>query len=148
PLLENVNRTLAAALKNEKPAISADTATTSQPAQGGQLAAIAGRNDSLANDTSAAAVAAANNPLFEVMQPSIGQGANGQPMLRPGATIGYVALKDTARVNAYFNHPAVASVIPSNVKLDRKSTRLNSSHVKISYAVFCLKKKTNNNNTS
>src|SRR5690606_41513447 len=28
------------------------------------------------------------------------------------------------------------------LKLDRKSTRLNSSHVKISYAVFCLKKKT------
>src|SRR5207249_12178418 len=27
--------------------------------------------------------------------------------------------------------------------LDRKSTRLNSSHVSISYAVFCLKKKTN-----
>src|SRR5690606_39856677 len=27
---------------------------------------------------------------------------------------------------------------------DRKSTRLNSSHVKISYAVFCLKKKTRN----
>src|SRR5436309_12115758 len=26
---------------------------------------------------------------------------------------------------------------------DRKSTRLNSSHVKISYAVFCLKKKKN-----
>src|SRR5690606_41031729 len=27
------------------------------------------------------------------------------------------------------------------VKIDRESTRLNSSHVKISYAVFCLKKK-------
>src|SRR5690349_24125426 len=27
---------------------------------------------------------------------------------------------------------------------DRKSTRLNSSHVEISYAVFCLKKKTKN----
>src|SRR5690606_39949329 len=27
--------------------------------------------------------------------------------------------------------------------LDRKSTRLNSSHVKISYAVYCLKKKNN-----
>src|SRR5690349_25071292 len=27
---------------------------------------------------------------------------------------------------------------------DRKSTRLNSSHVEISYAVFCLKKKNNN----
>src|SRR5690606_41113111 len=29
---------------------------------------------------------------------------------------------------------------------DRKSTRLNSSHVKISYAVFCLKKKKKNAN--
>src|SRR5690606_41135091 len=29
--------------------------------------------------------------------------------------------------------------------VDRKSTRLNSSHVKISYAVFCLKKKKKNN---
>src|SRR3989442_9823534 len=28
--------------------------------------------------------------------------------------------------------------------LDRKSTRLNSSHVRISYAVFCLKKKNKN----
>src|SRR5690625_6727167 len=28
---------------------------------------------------------------------------------------------------------------------DRKSTRLNSSHVAISYAVFCLKKKNRNN---
>src|SRR5437773_10764661 len=28
---------------------------------------------------------------------------------------------------------------------DRKSTRLNSSHITISYAVFCLKKKKNNN---
>src|SRR5690606_41618020 len=27
------------------------------------------------------------------------------------------------------------------IGIDRKSTRLNSSHVKISYAVFCLKKK-------
>src|SRR6266480_5081717 len=29
---------------------------------------------------------------------------------------------------------------------DRKSTRLNSSHMSISYAVFCLKKKKNTNN--
>src|SRR5438445_4816760 len=31
---------------------------------------------------------------------------------------------------------------------DRKSTRLNSSHANISYAVFCLKKKTKNDQTS
>src|SRR5256885_2559015 len=30
-----------------------------------------------------------------------------------------------------------------DVRLDRKSTRLNSSHLVISYAVFCLKKKKN-----
>src|SRR3712207_7930102 len=30
-------------------------------------------------------------------------------------------------------------------RADRKSTRLNSSHANISYAVFCLKKKTDNN---
>src|SRR5690606_41044801 len=35
-----------------------------------------------------------------------------------------------------------------NTKGDRKSTRLNSSHVKISYAVFCLKKKTRTNTAS
>src|SRR5699024_12278589 len=32
--------------------------------------------------------------------------------------------------------------------IDRKSTRLNSSHVSISYAVFCLKKKRNAHNIS
>src|SRR5690606_40011115 len=40
------------------------------------------------------------------------------------------------------NPPIVANNAALEVVfLDRKSTRLNSSHVKISYAVFCLKKK-------
>src|SRR5204863_2685036 len=34
-------------------------------------------------------------------------------------------------------------VVAAIVATDRKSTRLNSSHVEISYAVFCLKKKKN-----
>src|SRR5690606_40671949 len=34
-----------------------------------------------------------------------------------------------------------ADVVHVTYNTDRKSTRLNSSHVKISYAVFCLKKK-------
>src|SRR5256885_10273925 len=39
--------------------------------------------------------------------------------------------------------------IPSQVlPEDRKSTRLNSSHLVISYAVFCLKKKKKNKNTT
>src|SRR6266511_5385571 len=37
--------------------------------------------------------------------------------------------------------PAVHCAMCSERSRDRKSTRLNSSHVKISYAVFCLKKK-------
>src|SRR5690606_37990891 len=36
----------------------------------------------------------------------------------------------------------------ANAGVDRKSTRLNSSHVKISYAVFCLKKKTTTRTSS
>src|SRR3712207_8133686 len=32
---------------------------------------------------------------------------------------------------------------PVQAEIDRKSTRLNSSHANISYAVFCLKKKNN-----
>src|SRR5690349_23702903 len=40
-----------------------------------------------------------------------------------------------------------ASLMQTEVALsDRKSTRLNSSHVEISYAVFCLKKKKKNIN--
>src|SRR5205814_10555590 len=34
----------------------------------------------------------------------------------------------------------------TSCRIDRKSTRLNSSHLGISYAVFCLKKKKNNSN--
>src|SRR5436309_6431030 len=39
--------------------------------------------------------------------------------------------------------PTVSSLagVAREADRDRKSTRLNSSHVKISYAVFCLKKK-------
>src|SRR5690625_6987163 len=36
---------------------------------------------------------------------------------------------------------ANATIVETETSLDRKSTRLNSSHVAISYAVFCLKKK-------
>src|SRR5690606_40054723 len=40
------------------------------------------------------------------------------------------------------------SELIGNIQRDRKSTRLNSSHVKISYAVFCLKKKKKNKITN
>src|SRR3989442_9919050 len=40
-------------------------------------------------------------------------------------------------------HRRAAKRVTSGADGDRKSTRLNSSHVRISYAVFCLKKKKN-----
>src|SRR5699024_11806427 len=40
------------------------------------------------------------------------------------------------------NSNEIHSVVSPLPNQDRKSTRLNSSHVSISYAVFCLKKKT------
>src|SRR3712207_7850918 len=48
-----------------------------------------------------------------------------------------------------FSGPQLRALIDEArlVRQDRKSTRLNSSHANISYAVFCLKKKNNNTNT-
>src|SRR5688572_32344847 len=45
----------------------------------------------------------------------------------------------------FFNGPTHARRIVEQLHQDRKSTRLNSSHSQISYAVFCLKKKNNTN---
>src|SRR5690606_42086491 len=48
---------------------------------------------------------------------------------------------DGAAVGEHGGHPDDEVAQGAVGLLDRKSTRLNSSHVKISYAVFCLKKK-------
>src|SRR5690349_22184397 len=47
-------------------------------------------------------------------------------------------------VPAKFSELVFRSVVTRVLTTDRKSTRLNSSHVEISYAVFCLKKKNQN----
>src|SRR5688572_32122704 len=63
----------------------------------------------------------------------------GRPAVADPAPITTVAVGNnpfTVGVNTVTNRLYV-----SNVNEDRKSTRLNSSHSQISYAVFCLKKK-------
>src|SRR3712207_7813195 len=47
--------------------------------------------------------------------------------------------KLNCKVISYVSEPEVLEI--AKKKEDRKSTRLNSSHANISYAVFCLKKK-------
>src|SRR5690242_10001105 len=66
----------------------------------------------------------------------------------PSRGVGEIA-KQTKSVGGYLNaatiydHTSYYTVLPASGFRDRKSTRLNSSHMSISYAVFCLKKKNN-----
>src|SRR5256885_14904840 len=59
--------------------------------------------------------------------------------------IGHIRIKIgegvTGWVAEHKSAVALASKAAADKRLDRKSTRLNSSHLVISYAVFCLKKK-------
>ncbi|MEH6306556.1 protein translocase subunit SecDF [Olivibacter sp. CPCC 100613] len=124
PLLENINRTLASTLKTDTKSntSTADTAVK-DTATGGRLASLGGNkaagSDSTKKDSSTVALEQARNqnPLFAVLSPNVGQGAQGQQMLGQGPVIGYVLQKDTARVNAYFNSAEIKAIIPGNVKL-------------------------------
>src|SRR5690606_5451397 len=49
--------------------------------------------------------------------------------------------KSVNKVEIYDEDATKENITTGFKSIDRKSTRLNSSHVKISYAVFCLKKK-------
>src|SRR5690625_7064623 len=79
-------------------------------------------------------------------------GYTGQVSLGQIFFLGMGAYVTAYGVNADWNIVVVflAAVILTGISgvivaQDRKSTRLNSSHVAISYAVFCLKKKKKNN---
>src|SRR5690606_19442994 len=62
--------------------------------------------------------------------------------LRAGLDVNvFAALRLTRLVAPQLAPDGAVVMINSAVLQDRKSTRLNSSHVKISYAVFCLQKK-------
>src|SRR5690625_5730280 len=67
----------------------------------------------------------------------LGGVAGGSALLGAGAQLtGRPALRRNSRLAAL-----TATGLGTLALVDRKSTRLNSSHVAISYAVFCLKKK-------
>src|SRR3712207_8130372 len=59
---------------------------------------------------------------------------------QPGQPHPRVGLAD-GKVDQVARHPGARRLLLVVLHRDRKSTRLNSSHANISYAVFCLKKK-------
>src|SRR3712207_1528849 len=91
----------------------------------------------------ASAFGAGGNPQTVVLK--YGAGVNstvgGASVAVPGALRGWEALLER------HGRLTLAQTLAPAIRLareDRKSTRLNSSHANISYAVFCLKKKKNN----
>src|SRR3712207_7316709 len=75
---------------------------------------------------------------YPSLTPTILMGPDcGEPQINVVPAGAYVAL-DVRTVPAQSHEELVGKL-----EADRKSTRLNSSHANISYAVFCLKKKTN-----
>jgi len=122
-VLSNINGVLAAkakaAIKDTAKTASTNVTAKKDTAKGG-LSLLNKVNKSTSKDTSLLnnkAQQAAQNPLFSVLMPSYTQGSNGQPTgIRPGPVVGYVAQKDTAKVNAYLRSPEVKSTIPQTMK--------------------------------
>src|SRR6266498_4687286 len=99
---------------------SAETASVPSPTRGANRALIQSRSASCSTTASTA---------FASLSPA-----------RPGPSFSTIPACD------FTISPSAQNVMPSPYGRqrpwrDRKSTRLNSSHVRISYAVFCLKKK-------
>src|SRR5438445_8441049 len=72
---------------------------------------------------------------------AVGEREEARPLDRMRARVGAALL---GRHDLRGTRERRVMVAPTRARIDRKSTRLNSSHANISYAVFCLKKKKNN----
>src|SRR5207249_11798925 len=85
-----------------------------------------------------------SSDLAAVGQDAVGVDGAGdrEPELDLGVADGVAADDRAAGRDAPLGPAGEDAAEDVQVELDRKSTRLNSSHVSISYAVFCLKKKT------
>src|SRR4051812_49817579 len=66
---------------------------------------------------------------------------------RTSSLVSDVLARDSGSLTIGEDEP-LESVLGNESLRDRKSTRLNSSHMSISYAVFCLKKKKKKNKTN
>ncbi|NCD69809.1 protein translocase subunit SecDF [Mucilaginibacter agri] len=120
PLLNNINSLLAAKIKSPakdtaKATDSTTLAAKKDTTKGSLLSKV---QKSTAKDTSALGKtqAAAQNPLFAVLAPSIYQGPNGQAQYGPGPVVGRASQLDTAKIDGFLRLPEVKSIIPQNLK--------------------------------
>src|SRR5688500_6413511 len=90
------------------------------------------------------------NELLVKFKPGVSQAAKNKLLSRISATVAEKILTKTMQLfndkeGVLLLHTPLAALEARNKiqseEVDRKSTRLNSSHLVISYAVFCLKKK-------
>src|ERR1035441_10869650 len=76
--------------------------------------------------------------------PVYGQARKGKPAPPPAASVPQKMDEEyTKLIKEYLQDPRISTELVDHMPAsdtDRKSTRLNSSHLGISYAVFCLKK--------
>ncbi len=117
PLLENVNSALASTLKETEKKITPTDTAKADSTDAGLLASLGAGSDSLNIQDSADNLLAQQNPLFNVLRPATVLAANNQPMLAPGPIVGYAQLRDTAKVNRYFENSVIKQIIPANVRL-------------------------------
>ncbi|SMC58878.1 protein translocase subunit SecDF [Pedobacter nyackensis] len=117
PVLENINKTLATTLKHTtKDTSSAAGAKDTTAKAGSKLAGLAKTTDTKDSANVKNNELAKSNPLFAILNIPTYQGENGQPALRPGPVVGWVAQKDTAKVNAFLKRPEIAAIIPQTYK--------------------------------
>src|SRR3712207_7031923 len=84
--------------------------------------------------------------LFRSGGEGAAQSARAQGAAWPDGRQGSIEIAVEGEGEVALNSSSGLSCFPAaRDETDRKSTRLNSSHANISYAVFCLKKKKNNN---
>ena len=125
-LLANINSLIAAKVKASK--ASKDTAKTiakaaipakDTAAAKSSLSLLNKVQKSTAKDTSSLAAKTKSNdqyPLFNILQPMMYQGQNGQLQLAPGPIVGHADVKDTAKVNKYLRGADVKATIPQSMK--------------------------------
>src|SRR5690606_39470629 len=113
-----------------------------------------GMEDKLPNDQNLLGALIATRPLlyhYSLVEPGLNSWSNEQNYYSVKKVYDFLDVPDNIGVLTRMgSHGVAARDVEQTIDFldihfkrirDRKSTRLNSSHVKISYAVFCLKKK-------